>query len=552
MRISPIAAATASAAAFALATVACGGATPASEASPETASTVAADVQTAADAPRMRNVILLIGDGMGPQQIGLLEIWARRASSSTYVGPTHIERMADAGTVGLSMTDPVDALVVDSACSATQLATGEAALGEVIGLDAEGNAVPTILELAEARGMATGLVSDTRLTHATPASFAAHVHHRSHENEIAAQMIASGADVLLSGGLRHFVPASLDGAGDDDAAWLADHGVPFDVASRRDDDRDLIAEAVADGYALAFDREQLAAATGGERVLGLFAPSGMMDGIQWHQTVDDPARAEPTLTEMTVAALDILEDDPDGFFLMVEGGQIDWAGHDNDAGRLLHEMRKYDDAIGAVLAWAEGRDDTLIVLTADHETGGFGLSYSAFDVPVPVTIAGDGFAGAPYQPNFNFGDPSQLDGLFAQTLSLEGMLAEVGDDAAPDALMAVVNEHSAFDITEAEATEILAMVPNAYHVEGHSYLDAEELPHVHDFAAFYPFGLSSRRGLIGRALATQQNVVWASGTHTHTPVAVVAWGPEPVRRAFGGLTHHVAIGQTLVDVLTAE
>lgn len=521
--------------AFALA--ACGGQTVADPC--PISSEVAGGVDAAE--PKVRNVILLIGDGMGPQQMGLLELWARRASTSDVVGDTAIDRLANEGVVGLSMTDPVDGLVVDSACSATQLATGRPALGEVIGLDGVGERVPTILEMAEERGLSTGLVSDTRLTHATPAAFAAHVAHRSMENEIAVQMIASGAEVMLSGGARHFVGAI------DTAARVDELGIPFGLSSRRDDERDPIAEAVEAGYALAFDRDQLdAAVAAGGPVLGLFAASGMMDGIQWHRTRGDVVRTEPTLREMTEAALTVLEQDEDGFFLMVEGGQIDWACHDNDAGRTLHEMRKFDDAIAGVLEWAGGRDDTLVVLTADHETGGLGLSYSAYQVPAAVPMSGVGFAARDYEPNFNFGSPEQLDGLHAQSMAIADMLHSVADDPTPEAVMAIVNDHSAFDITLEQAVRVLETEANPYRVDGHHYLDLEVVPRFDDFEAFYPFGMAGVTALVARELANAQNVVWSTGTHTHTPVAVIAWGPATATAAFGGVTHHVEVGQRLI------
>ena len=119
-----------------------------------------------APAPRPKNVILVIGDGMGPQQVGLLELYARRAPSSPYAGPTAFARMAEEGETGFSLHYPADSLVVDSACSATQLAIGLPALSETIGIDAKGEPQQTVLELAKSQGKATGLVSDTRLTHA--------------------------------------------------------------------------------------------------------------------------------------------------------------------------------------------------------------------------------------------------------------------------------------------------------------------------------------------------------------------------------------------------
>lgn len=499
-----------------------------------------AESPIAEEQARPRNVILMIGDGMGPQQIGLLQLWAAHAATSDLAQGTAFDRIASDGVVGISMVEPVDALVVDSACSATQLATGRPALSEVIGLDDAGEPVPTILERAEAAGMATGLVSDTRLTHATPASFAAHQAHRSMENEIAADMLASGTDVLLSGGARNFAPADVDSAMSE--AW----GAPYALQSRRDDERNLIAEAEAAGYQLAFSRDQLrdAQAAGGP-ILGLFANSAMHDAIAGFA---GEAAAQPSLEEMSLAALDVLSADEDGFFLMIEGGQIDWAGHANDAGWMLHEMRRFEAALAAVMQWMEGREDTLLIVTADHETGGFSFSYHGEDVPTGIGLASEAFAERFYKPGFNFGSFSQLDGLYEQSATIFGMFAMAGEDASPTDFMAVVNEHSAFDITEEQAARCLATHENPFFVEGHGYLGEEMIPHFHDFAAFYPF--NSPTGLLARELATQQNVAWATGTHTHTPVPVFSYGPGA--EEFGALMHHVDVGASMQDVLFAR
>ncbi|MEF1187468.1 alkaline phosphatase, partial [Vibrio sinaloensis] len=163
----------------------------------------------------IKNVILMIGDGMGPQQVGLLETYANQAPNSIYNGnKTALYKLAQEGVIGSSLTHPEDAIVVDSACSATMLATGQYTASEVIGVDSQGNHIETVLEKAKKAGKATGLVSDTRLTHATPAAFAAHQPHRSLENEIASDMLATGVDVMLSGGLRHWIPKSTNDKGE--------------------------------------------------------------------------------------------------------------------------------------------------------------------------------------------------------------------------------------------------------------------------------------------------------------------------------------------------
>ncbi len=516
----------------------------------------------AQETTKVKNVILMIGDGMGASQIGLLEEYARRAPNSIYNNQgnkTALNKFADEGKLGLSLNAPHGdhgSLVVDSACSATQLATGIAAGSEMIGLDDHGNVVETILEKAKAQGKATGLVSDTRITHATPAAFAAHQPHRSYEAAIAEQLIESGSvDVLLSGGARVFLPSDIktDTA---ERKKMAELGMPSSVykKSKRKDDRNLILEAKdKHGYALAFDGEQLMK-TDSDKLLGLFANSGMADGIAYSACKEDNSCTQPSLREMTLKALDVLSKDEDGFFLMIEGGQIDWAGHLNDAGWLLHEMLKFDEAVDAVHEWVKDRNDTLVVITADHETGGFGFSYSRNDLPEAQVLDGNGMQGKAYKPNFNFGALSHLDKLYAQDGTFYDMMDQVNGDwkfanTTGKQWAEAINDHSAFKVTAKEAEQVAKREKNEYHVQGHKYLSAAEFPKVNDFKEFYVYGDETHGNLIGRALAAKQNVVWSTGTHTASPVPVYAFGPEAITAQFSTMQHHVELGQKMMDAL---
>ncbi|MFN3197123.1 MAG: alkaline phosphatase [Bradymonadia bacterium] len=530
---------------------------------------------------RVKNVILMIGDGMGPQQVGLLEAYATRAPNSIYEGrPTGFHQLMDEGELGMSRHYPADGVVVDSACSATQLATGAPAGLEMVGLDAQGNPAQTIIELGREMGKATGIVSDTRITHATPASFAAHVAHRSMENEIAIQMLAANVDVLLSGGLQRWVPKGYDKA----AVGQMVGGAFTLKSSKRKDDRDLLAEARAAGYSIAFDRKGLDTAS--DKVLGLFAWSGMADGITHSAHKDKADRRQPTLKEMTMAALDRLSKDPDGFVLMVEGGQIDWAGHSNDAGQMLHEMLKFDEAVGYVHQWVKARkeNDTLLVVTADHETGSFGFSYSRNDLPEGKKLPGSGFDGLTYRPSFNFGHVDKLAMLYQQSKTFGQMVGQLADEtrkrpgdlkidydadspteitrkekARAQAMREIFNAHSAFKIDEAQALRMVQMEPNAYHVEGeyrdghpHKYMKQKWVPKFDDMEEFYVNGTYDIKGLMGRVVAPLQGVVWGTGTHTHTPVPVISYGPTEATALFKGLIHHVEIGQGLKAVLESS
>ncbi|EJK2116887.1 alkaline phosphatase [Vibrio navarrensis] len=493
----------------------------------------------------IKNVILMIGDGMGPQQVGLLETYANNAPHSIYKGKTTaLYQLAKEGVIGSSLTHPEDAIVVDSACSATMLATGIMTGSEVIGIDSQGNTVETVVEKAKRLGKATGIISDTRLTHATPAAFAAHQPHRSLENEIASDMLSANVDVMLSGGLRHWIPKSANDKGEtyQQLKTLTHGDVP--LKSKRKDDRNLLTEAQQAGYSLAFNKTMLEKAQG-DKLLGLFANSGMYDGITYSQTKNDPDRKEPTLKEMTDKALEILSKDKDGFFLMVEGGQIDWAGHSNDAGSMLHEMIKFDETVNAVYQWAKDRDDTLIIVTADHETGSFGFSYSGYNLPKPEKRPGKAFEKREYAPNFNFGVYEILDGLYNQKTSYYGMLSEFEkldrNQQTAAKLAEIVNKNSDFSITAGQAETVLKNKPNPYRLANHSYLAEESIPAINDFDAFYPY--NDRTNVLARAQATKQNIVWGTGTHTHTPVNVFAWGPAETILPVSRIMHHSELGE---------
>jgi alkaline phosphatase len=184
------------------------------------------------------------------------------------------------------------------------------------------------------------------MTHATPAAFAAHVDNRSMMVEIADQMLEAEVNVLLGGGEDEFLPASAIGC--------------YPEPGERTDGRDLVAEAIAAGYAYVCDAGALGDVdvVSTTHLLGLFGDEGMVRPFS------------PTLVEMMQVALDILAQDPDGFFLMVEGGQIDWASHQNNAQDVISDTLELDEAVLAAMAHPAVASGTLVIATADHETGG--------------------------------------------------------------------------------------------------------------------------------------------------------------------------------------
>jgi alkaline phosphatase len=233
---------------------------------------------------------------------------------------------------------------------------------------------------------------------------------------------------------------------------------------------------------------------------------------------------------------------------------------------MLHQLLKFDESIQAVYDWVKDRDDTLVVITADHETGGFSFSYGRKDLPAAdETIIGDAFveSNRDYKPNFNFATPDLLDKLYAQKKDFYSMWDAAGgemdsygseDNIEPEAadLMAVINANTEFTITLADAERILEHEENAYKVDGHKYLDVTHFPKVDAFEEFYVYGEEVHLDLMGRALAKHQNTVWSTGTHTHTPVQVISWGPKEAQQRFNGLMNHVEVGAQLIEAMTAE
>ncbi|MEL6445313.1 MAG: alkaline phosphatase [Bacteroidota bacterium] len=427
--------------------------------------------------PPPRNLIVLIPDGFGPTSQTMAREYLHEIEGRELV----LDRILS----GAVRTYASDSRVTDSAASATAYASGVKTYNGAIGLDATRAPVATILEAAEARGMATGLVATSRITHATPAAFAAHVPQRGMELDIAAQMLDQGIEVILGGGRPFFLPTDTN----------------TDYAGRRDDGRDLVEEARERGYAVALDRAgfnafsaiPLGGADTAPPVLGLFSDSHLAYEID-----RDPSK-EPSLAEMASFALAHLSTDPNGFFLMIEGSRIDHAGHGNDPVGHLHDIIAFDEAVAGALAFAEQDGETLIVVMADHETGGLSLGRNL-----------DGRGIYDWRP----------DVLAQATRSVEGMLALVDEGMAPDTLMAT--RGGIVDLTDDERSALRDAVGV---IRGPGSLYSV-------MAA-----ILSERALIG----------WTTGGHTAVAVNLHSYGPHAER--FAGVMQNDAIGRTLADVM---
>lgn len=273
--------------------------------------------------PEIKNVILMIGDGMGTAQI--------YAGLTANKGWLHLEKTTHAGFI---KTHASDNYVTDSASGATAFSSGYKTYNGAIGVDSAGNPVPTILEIAEENGLPTGLVATSAITHATPASFIAHQPSRDMAEEIAADFMETDVDVFIGGGEEYF--------------------------NSREDGRILGEELVKRDYHVSNDVDEITSVKSGKL-------SGFLPVRRWSEGRGDQLR------ETSKTAIDILDQNKKGFFPMIEGSQIDWGSHDNDLDYTVEEMLDFDRTIGEVLEFAEKDGETLVVITADHETGGLTL-----------------------------------------------------------------------------------------------------------------------------------------------------------------------------------
>lgn len=318
-----------------------------------------ASVAFAADAPKY--VFYFIGDGMGPAQRQSAEYFYKMETKN----PNAKLLMNSLGTSALVTTYSDSTLVTDSAAGGTALATGFKTTNGVISKLPDGRDIKTIAEAARDAGFAVGLATTTRISHATPAAFSAHNMSRGNENEIAVDQLNSGFDYLAGGGFRHFVAK-------DNAEGLK---------SKRKDGRDLVAEFKAKGYTTFVGDGARDAFRGyqpkkGDKVLASLCSSAVGMEID-RRFSTEKVNAMPALSELTEKGIELLSAQEKPFFMMVEGGRIDYASHCNDAAGTIYETLSLDAALGkAYDFYKKHPKETLIVVAADHETGGMAMGIS--------------------------------------------------------------------------------------------------------------------------------------------------------------------------------
>jgi alkaline phosphatase len=385
-------------------------------------------ISPAGAAATAKNVIVLIADGCASEQHTFAR-WFKGAPLAY-----------DPYQVGAIKTFIADSLIADSAPAATAFAAGVRTSDRFISVgpradvlstlprppeDLHYRPLATVLEGAKLLKKATGIVATSRVTHATPAAYVAHTDSRDAEDDIMEQLVHQGVDVVFGGGKRHLLPKGAGG--------------------RRTDGEDLLARLANWGYRIVETREELMRVRSG-RVFGLFAASHM------DPEIDRPRLnpKQPTLEEMTRKAIEILAQDEDGFFLMVEGSQIDWACHANDPAYLLSDLLAFDRAVAAALEFARADGRTLVLVMSDHNTGGFSIGGRA-TAAIYTQLSVEAF----------------LEPFRKMKASAYAMWAQLGQERTVPRLQSVVRDGWGLDIKESEARAIFDLAA-AYKTDGHA------------------------------------------------------------------------------------
>jgi len=388
---------------------------------------------------KVENIIFMIPDGY----------------SSSYATNYRLfkgeESVMDPHLVGMHRTYSANSAVTDSAAAGTAMATGSKTNNGIISMDPDGNKLETILQAAEKSGKSSGLVATSTITHATPAVFGSHVVTRANEKDIAPQLLQSDVDVILGGGKKYFSD-------------------------------DLLNKAKQDGYEIVSDKQSLTNVKKTDKLIGLFAEDSLAPEL------DRGTTDEPSLQEMTSAAIDVLSNDKDGFFLMVEGSQIDWAGHANDAAWAMKDTEAFESAVEAALDFAKKDKKTLVVIAGDHDTGG-------------MSVGGYGGSGA------------NLEILKDVTATGNFMASQLNEERSNS--QEIVLKYTGITLSETEVTQIKQAKDPAFEINS----------------------LISKHAFVG----------WTHTGHTGTDIPVYAYGPQAHK--FAGLIENTDFPELMAEAM---
>ena len=438
----------------------------------------------AEDTRQVKGIILLIGDGMGINQIRSAGIYAKKVLGRALV-------LNSIRTHGITATSSANSEVTDSAAAATALYTGYKTDNGMINVLPDGKKLCTIAQAAKKAGLSVGVVSTTRLTHATPAAVYSNSPKRDDENFIAEQLPALAPEVALAGGLRNFLPQSTKG-------------------SKRKDDKDLVRVMKQQGYTYVTNAAELQEIDPGktDKLLGLFAMSHMAFELDRENV--PRLGSQPSLADMTKAALSILGKNPKGFFVMIEGGRIDHACHAHDIKAAIYDTLAFDDAVGVALDYRKAHPEVLVLVTADHETGGLSLG-----------------KGTEYALSLGALKPikASLEYVSRQILKNPAKLGETIKSAG-------------FEFTQKEKA---FLDKNAADTKAHAVAQLHGYPRIDKYViSWIHYGLSSIE-------SDRAKIGWTSYAHTAQPVITFAQGPG--EKEFSGSYDNTDIAKKMFKLL---
>lgn len=434
-----------------------------------------------------KNVIFLVVDGMSAGTLALADLVKQEkyGDKTNWVKLYESDRDYHRGLMDMAS---LDSNVTGSASAASSWGSGHRINNGAVNWGPNDEQYKTICEIFRDAGKATGLVTTTRITHATPSGFAINMPSRQMEDEIAEQYSERDFDLLMGGGNRHF---------------SADH---------RSDGKDLYGTFREKGYTVAREKDEMTRASRNSKLLGIFYDSHLPYSVDYNS--DEEIRAKvPTLAEMTNTALDRLSRNDNGFILQIEGGRVDHAAHGNCPSGLIYDQIAFDDAIKEVMDFTDGRDDTLVIITTDHGNANPGLSG----------------LGSGYRDS-----PKMLETIHDYRHSFEWMYGELGYHWSMDSLQ---------DVTVKQIMDLVEYSAN-------TQISREEAIMIkRSFQGKFKAPFSNRQGPAGvmsGVLANYNGIYFISTSHTADYVEIAAWGPGSDR--IPSFVRNTALFDLMVDM----
>jgi alkaline phosphatase len=439
--------------------------------------------------PEARYVFIFLADGGGLTQMEITRLYIRQIYGEDMVIP---DKIMKEGTLGLYTTHAANSLSTDSAAAATALASGCKANLGALGMCADGTIPKTVMEIAKEKGMRTGLVTTATIYDASPAGFTTHIPNRRDYGAIVDQYFKFAPDLLLGGGRDQFLPQIQPG-------------------SQRKDDLDLIHGFTSKGYQYVSNKDELERAKKG-KVLGLFSLKDMS------LELDRDPRTEPSLHEMTQAAIRLLYNgNSRGFVAFIENENVDTAGHLSDVASTIQAYREFDRSVGlAYEFYRKHPRETLILVTADHETGGLGFTQALKDL---TRVRADNQVAATVE---------DLKKIHSISISLRKAAEILGPNPTSTAIDNLMKEHfKGFTLAPDIREAILKRQPLSRAI----YLD---------FTA----------NALGLMIANNTQAYWETSSHTNHPVFVAAIGTGAEK--FRGYQDNTNFGKKLKAIIEKE